>query len=111
MQFPHGFPPILKLNLDGAIADYNQVIELNPKFANAYNNQGDVEQKKGDLDRAFADNNEAIMLRPNFSAAYDKRGSVKLKKGDLNGAMAAPTGLEDSAGLSPGLNGAKIRRT
>src|SRR5439155_26586183 len=47
---------------DGAIADYNRAIELNPKHASAYNNRGIAKQAKGDLDGAIADYNRAIEL-------------------------------------------------
>ena len=72
---------------EGAMADYNQAIRLNPRNAIAYFNRARVKEKK-DLDGAIADFNQAISLKPNYSAAYDNRGNVKRKKGDLNGANA-----------------------
>ena len=39
-------------DLDGAIADYNQAIKFNPKFAVPYSNRGNVKLKKGDLNGA-----------------------------------------------------------
>jgi Flp pilus assembly protein TadD len=50
----------LQLNL-------NTAIELNPKFAPAYNGRGFAYGNKGDLDRAIADLNTAIELDPNSS--------------------------------------------
>src|SRR4029077_16859301 len=47
---------------DRAIADYTQVINLDPKSAIAYNNRGLAYRAKGDLDRAIADYNQAINL-------------------------------------------------
>ncbi len=47
---------------DGAIADYNRAIELNPKYAGACNNRGLAKQAKGDLDGAIADYNRALEL-------------------------------------------------
>jgi tetratricopeptide (TPR) repeat protein len=49
-------------DLDGAIADYDQAIKLNPKFGLAYKNRGKAKQEKGDLDGAIADFNRAIKL-------------------------------------------------
>ena len=77
-----------KGDLNGALADYNQAIKLNPKNAIAYKNRGIAKEKKGDLDGAMADFNQAVQLNPKYAAAYYGRGDVKRKKGDLNGANA-----------------------
>jgi tetratricopeptide (TPR) repeat protein len=77
-----------KGDLDGAMADYNQAIQLNPKYSAAYDNRGNVKRKKGDVNPANADFNRAVKLNPKYSAAYDNLGSVKLAKGDLDGALA-----------------------
>ena len=44
------------------MADYDQAIQLNPKYARAYHNRGSAWGNKGDLDRAIADYNQAIRL-------------------------------------------------
>ena len=77
-----------KGDLDGAIADYNRAIELDPKLAIAYNNRGNAEKAKGDLSGAIADYNRAIELDPKHASAYYNRGNVKDAKGDLDGAIA-----------------------
>ncbi len=41
-----------KGDLDGAIADYNEAIRLNPQYANAYNNRGEAYFAKGDFKHA-----------------------------------------------------------
>src|SRR6266545_3738910 len=42
-------------NLDGAIDDYTKAIEINPRFAKAYNSRGSARFYKGDHDGATAD--------------------------------------------------------
>jgi tetratricopeptide (TPR) repeat protein len=40
---------------DRAIADFNEAIRLNPKFAVAFSNRGSAYNQKGEYDRAIAD--------------------------------------------------------
>ena len=77
-----------KGDLEGAIADFNRAIELNPRDAQAYNNRGNPKQDKGDLEGAIADYNRAIELDPKYAKAYYNRGLAKQAKGDLDGAIA-----------------------
>jgi tetratricopeptide (TPR) repeat protein len=74
----------------GALADYNQVIALNPKLAEAYNNRGGLKKDKlNDSQGALADFNQAISLDPKFPGAYNNRGSLKARKlNDSQGALA-----------------------
>jgi tetratricopeptide (TPR) repeat protein len=75
-------------DLDGAIADYNKSIELNPHSTTPFNNRGLVKMAKGDLDGAMADYERALQISPRSFEAYDNRGAIKQKKGDLDGALA-----------------------
>ncbi len=77
-----------KGDYDGAIADYNRAIELNPKYASAYNNRGNAKSNKRDYDGAIADYNRAIELDPKYAFAYSNRGSAKSNKRDYDGAIA-----------------------
>jgi tetratricopeptide (TPR) repeat protein len=72
-----------KGDLDGAIADYDQAIRLNPGDHFAFNNRGNTWRDKGDLDRAIADYSEALRLDPGYTAVYINRGLVYERKRDL----------------------------
>ena len=73
-----------KGDLDGAIADYNRAVELNPKDTAAYYNRGVAKQTRGDLDGAFADYNRTLELDPKYAVAYNNRSAAKQAKGDLS---------------------------
>src|SRR6266566_782465 len=63
-------------NYDRAIADYNETIRLDPKYAIGFNNRGLAYLRKGRLDPAIADFDEAIRLNPNSAVAFRNRGLV-----------------------------------
>jgi len=73
---------------DKSVADYNKIIQLNPNYAEAYNNMGIVWWEKGDYDKAIVDCNKAIQLNPNLTEAYSNRGITWWKKGDYDKALA-----------------------
>ncbi len=71
-----------------AIADYDQSIRLDPKYAPAYGNRGYTYFTKGDYDRAIADYDQAIRLDPKPSIAYFNRGLANFYAGALSKALA-----------------------
>ena len=77
-----------KRDYDRAIADYNEVIRLDPIYAKAYCDRGNAWRNKGDLDRAIADYNEAIRLDPKDAGCYKNRGVANLYAGSLSRALA-----------------------
>jgi serine/threonine protein kinase/Flp pilus assembly protein TadD len=83
-----GIEKAAKEDLDGAIADYNKAIRLNPKFAMAYKDLGDVKCEKKDYDGAIADYTVAIRLNPQYADAYFGRGYANHSKKDYDGAIA-----------------------
>ena len=72
----------------GAIADYNKAIELNPQFAEAYNNQGVAKGESGDYQGAIADLDKAIEINPQLTEAYLNRGIAKGTSDDYLGAIS-----------------------
>ena len=77
-----------KKDYDRAIADYSEVIRLDPKYALAFYNRGLAYYDKGDLDRAIADSSEAIRLDPKHALAFYNRGIAYDAKGGVDRAIA-----------------------
>jgi len=63
-------------NCDKAIADYARAIELNPSFAEAYNNRAYVHMVKKDYALALPDLDRAIQLRADYVNALMNRGDI-----------------------------------
>jgi len=75
-------------DIDGAIADYDAAIKINPTDQFAFNNRANLWRDKGDLERAIADYSEAIRIDPGYTAAYVNRGLVYERLKDLDRARA-----------------------
>ncbi len=50
-----------------ALADYTKAIQLDPQYANAYNNRGLAHYHSKAYDKAIADFTRAIQLKPTFA--------------------------------------------
>ena len=72
----------------GAIADYTRAIEINPRYANAYNNRGNTKYELEDYYGAIADYTRAIEINPRYDKAYYNRAISKRKLEDYYGAIA-----------------------
>jgi tetratricopeptide (TPR) repeat protein len=83
---------------DGAIADYNEAIRLNPKHAPAVAARGMAYNTKNEYDRAITDFNEAIRLDPKFALTYAERGLAYNAKGDYDRAI---TDFSEAIRLNP----------
>lgn len=82
---------VLKLqegDYSGAFKDYNQALSIDPKFAEAYCNRGNVQYKLKNRLAAIADYTLAIQFKKNFPEAYFNRGTLHSCLGDYLSAIA-----------------------
>ncbi|MBD2681835.1 MULTISPECIES: serine/threonine-protein kinase [Nostoc] len=75
-------------NYEGAIRDFSQLIQLEPKNALAYNKRGDAYYRLGDYEQAQADSSQAISLNPEDANAYYDRGFALYELGKYKEAIA-----------------------
>jgi Tetratricopeptide repeat. len=73
---------------DMIVRDYTRVIELNPDFAYAYFNRGNLYCMQRDFRAAVSDYNDAIAKDSDFAEAYFNRGLARLSLGDTNRGVA-----------------------
>jgi tetratricopeptide (TPR) repeat protein len=77
-----------KGDYDRAITEYNKAIEINPKYAWAYNSRGVAYSAKGQYDHGIADFNRAIEINPKYANAHRNRGCAYRAKGQYDHAIA-----------------------
>ena len=79
-------------DMDGALADFNEAIRLDPNMALAYMNRGVIYVSKNELDKAIEDETKAIDLKlaktEDQATAYSNRATAYLAKGDSGKALA-----------------------
>ena len=72
---------------DAAIESYNQAIKINPKYADAHMNKGNVLQEKGELDAAIESFNNSLSINPYHSIAHFNMGNALKENGELDAAV------------------------
>ena len=87
IHFTRGAAESALENQDAAIEDYNNALELNPKYVQAYINRGHAKNVLGDTEGAIEDFSNAIRVNPEEGTAYFSRGGTKSKIGDYVGAI------------------------
>ena len=65
-----------------AIEYYDQVVAINPKLAEAYNNRGLAQAELGNHKEAIQDSDKAIEINPQDADAFNNRGIAKAKLGN-----------------------------
>jgi tetratricopeptide (TPR) repeat protein len=70
-----------------AIPQFDMVIRVLPKFAQAYNGRGLAHFHKDEIDLALEDFNTAIELKPNLADAYMNRVAIYLVKEQISEAV------------------------
>ena len=73
---------------DEAMVHYQESIRLEPNYADAYYNRGNLLLAKGNIDDAIADWEKTLQLQPNDADAHTCLGNALLRKGSLNEAIA-----------------------
>ena len=68
-----------KGEVDSAIENYNESIQLNPDFADAYNYRGIAYRNKGEIDRAIEDHDQAIQIKSDNVLFYSDRSMTLLQ--------------------------------
>jgi tetratricopeptide (TPR) repeat protein len=81
----------LKLEKDddqGALADMNRAIKINPNNADFYHFRARIKRRKNDNQGELSDLNRAIQINPNNANSYPYRAAIKRNKKDFQGALA-----------------------
>jgi tetratricopeptide (TPR) repeat protein len=77
-----------RLDFAAAIADENEAIEIDPKFANAYGARGRAYAFKGDHAGAIADFSKRIEIEPDNDETYRARSQAYARNGDRDAALS-----------------------
>jgi tetratricopeptide (TPR) repeat protein len=81
-----------------AMIHYDQAIALEPNYANAYYNRGNVLLTKGRIEEAVADLQRALQIQPNDADAHACLGNAFLRQGSLKDAVDQ---YEQASALAP----------
>jgi tetratricopeptide (TPR) repeat protein len=87
-HYDRGFDYAKNGQYDLAISEFTKAIEMNRKYAEAYNSRAVAYAQKGEYDQAFSDFNTAIEINPRFAKAYFMRGTVYTTKGEFDLAIS-----------------------
>jgi tetratricopeptide (TPR) repeat protein len=73
-----------------SLSDYNQVILINPKASQTYNNRANLKRNRlNDFHGALTDYDQAIIISPDYPITYYNRGLLKVENlNDLQGSLS-----------------------
>lgn len=71
-----------------AIIEFTRAIEINPSYAESYNERGVVYENTYQSELAIKDYNKAIEINSKFAIAYNNRGNVYDDRGEYNLAIS-----------------------
>jgi tetratricopeptide (TPR) repeat protein len=74
-------------NLDLAIANFQKVLEINPKDFMAWFNIGNIYKEKEDYDSEIESYKKALLIKPDHVQSYNNMGRALKAKGDLTAAI------------------------
>jgi len=87
-HFNLGHALLAQGDADGAIAQFQEELRLNPRDAEAYNNIGIALERKGDLVGAAASYRSALALDPSLAVAHNNLGGVLFSQSRLMESLA-----------------------
>ena len=73
--------------VEGALKAFKNVIRLNPKYADGFNNLGTIQRLQGKLDEALESFKKALLLKPDYAEAYYNIGLTLKDQGKLDDAI------------------------
>ena len=85
--------------LDQAMACFDRAIALQPDYAEAYNNRGNLLRSLENCDQAIANYGQAIALEPTNGEAFNYRGNALTDLGKFDEALAS---YDQAIALNPG---------
>ncbi len=80
--FEQGLRELKNRNYQDAIADFNQAIQLDPNFKEAYSGRGFAQLQSGQLSQALDSYNRILQIDPKAAIAYSGLALVRSRLGD-----------------------------
>lgn len=89
----------------GALITFDQIVKIEPEFAEGWNKRATVLYLLGDYEGSLADIEQTLKLEPRHFGALAGRGLVLMEMSDEEAALKA---FEDALAVNPFMRGARI---